>query len=130
MTLKTVLPNLPLVGADGRPTTYFQGWLTSLLAALNTAADLASKAAPASVNIVASGGLQRGGSLADDVGVALYRAVKPLAQLPMSGNAPGDWAYAVDGRKPGEPTGAGTGIPVFWSVTAWFAVTSGTQATA
>ncbi len=130
MTLKAVSSSLPLVGCGGRPTPYFLDWLTSVIAAINTAAALAGNAAPASLNIVATGGLQRGGPLRDDIGVALYRAVKPVAQLPTIGNAPGDWAYALDGRKPGEAAGAGTGVPVFWSVTAWCAVTSGAQVTA
>ena len=130
MTLKTFSPGLPLTGDGGRPTPCFQSWLNGLVGALNSTAALAKTAAPASLNIVANGGLQRGGPLSGDVGVALYRAVKPVAQLPTTGNAPGDWAYAVDGRKPGEAAGQGTGVPVFWSVTAWFAVTSGAQVTA
>ena len=130
MSLRPVSSSVAIVAMDGRPTPYFQGWLTNVVAALNAAAALASKSAPATLNIVAAGGLQRGGSLQDDVGIALYRAVKPVAQLPVTGNAPGDFAYALDGRKPGETEGAGTGVPVFWSVTAWFAVTSGAQVTA
>ena len=130
MTLKTVSSAAPLVGGTGRSTPYFQGWLSSLVDALNAAATQASNAAPATLKIVAAGGLQRGGPLRDEVGLALYRAVKPTAQLPITGNAPGDWAYALDGRKPGEAAGAGTGVPVFWSVSAWFAVTSGAQVTA
>jgi hypothetical protein len=98
--------------------------------ALNAAAQLASAAAPSTLNIVPTGGLQRGGALQGDVGVALYRAMATVDQLPMTGNAPGDWAYALNGRKPGESDGGGTGVPVFWSASAWFAATSGYQVSA
>ena len=127
MTVKALSFGAPLIGAGGRPTPYFQGWLSSVADALNAAADQAARAAPSTLNIVAAGGLQRGGPLSDEVGIALYRATKPVSQLPMTGNSPGDWAYAVDGRKPGESNGQGTGVPVFWSVTAWISVTSGNQ---
>ena len=129
MSVKPLSSAAPLIAGGGRPTPYFQGWLASVTDTLNAAAAQAANAAPATLNIVATGGLQRGGPLTDEVGIAFYRAVKPVSQLPTTGNAPGDWAYAVDGRKPGETNGAGTGVPVFWSVTAWFAVTSGDQVT-
>ncbi len=130
MTLKTISAVAPIVGASGRPAAYFLGWLSSIVDALNAATQLASAAAPATLNVVATGGLQRGGSLNDDVGVALYRVKATVAQLPMTGNTPGDWAYALDGRKPGESDGAGTGVPVFWSASAWFSIATGFVITA
>jgi hypothetical protein len=52
-----------------------------------------------------------------------------VAALPTTA-ATGALAYAVNGRKPGEGSGAGTGIVVWYNVTgAWFAVTSGAQVT-
>jgi hypothetical protein len=130
LTLKILSAAAPIVGASGRPSAYFQGWLSSVVDALNATTRLASAAAPTTLNIVATGGLQRGGSLSDDVGVSLYRAMGTVDQLPTTGNTPGDWAYALDGRKPGETNGQGTGTPVFWSVSAWFSVTSGYQVSA
>lgn len=130
MTLKTVSAATPIVGAGGRPSAYFQGWLSGVVDALNAATRLTAASAPTSLNIVATGGLQRGGSLQADVGVSLYRVSTTVDQLPALGNAPGDWAYAMNGRKPGETDGQGTGVPVFWSASTWIAVTSGFQVTA
>ncbi len=130
MTLRIISAASPIVGAGGRPSAYFLGWLSSIVEALNTATQLASAAAPTSLNIVPTGGLQRGGPLSDEVGVALYRAMTTVDQLPTMGNTPGDWAYAVNGRKPGESEAQGTGVPVFWSVSAWFSATSGSQVSA
>ena len=130
MNLQAPSGSTPIVEKSGRPTAGFQGWLANLANAVNAASSQAAASASSGLTIVATGGLQRGGSLADEVGIALYRAIKPVAQLPSSGNSPGDWAYALDGRKPGKPGGAGTGVPVFWSVTAWFSVTSGAPVTA
>lgn len=128
--MKPISAASPIVGAGGRPSAYFQGWLSSLVDALNAAAQLAAAAVPSTLNIVPTGGLQRGGALQGDVGVALYRAKATVAQLPMTGNAAGDWAYALDGRKPGETNGGGTGVPVFWSASAWFSATSGYEVSA
>ncbi len=130
MTLDPPSVAAPLTGGGGRSTAYFQAWLATLATALNRAIAQSSASVPKTTNIIAAGGLQRGGALTGDVGIALYRAVAKVSQLPSTGNAPGDWAYAIDGRKPGEASGLGTGVPVFWSVAAWFAVTSGVQVTA
>ena len=130
MTLKTLSASTPIVGPGGRPSSYFLSWLSSVVGALNAASQLAAAAVQPTLNIVPTGGLQRGGSLSADVGVSMYRAMVTVAQLPMTGNTTGDWAYAVDGRKPGESDGNGTGTPVFWSVSAWFSATSGYQVSA
>ena len=87
-------------------------------------------AVPRATQVVAGGGLQAGGSLAGNVAVTLYRLNCAVAVLPTSANAEGDWAYALDGRKPGEGAGSGTGVPCFWSNGHWIAVTSGAPATA
>lgn len=42
----------------------------------------------------------------------------PKAKLPTAALA-GDMAYCTDGRKVGEGAGAGTGVPVYFSNTAW-----------
>ncbi len=123
MTLARLSAAQPITAPSGRPTAYLLGWISDLVSTVNGMAGRLDGAACAARTVAASGGLQGGGTLASDVGLALYRAVAPVAQLPSSGNAPGDWAFAVDGRKPGEPAGAGTGTPVFWSHSAWFAVT-------
>lgn len=115
----------PIVDAHGRPLKPYRDWMDAVTRALNTAAGLAAAAAPQSRNVVASGGLQVGGTLSDDVGVALYKVLTVVASLPTSGNLDGDWAYALNGRKVGEGAGAGTGVPCWWSGTHWYAVDSG-----
>jgi len=85
----------------------------------------ASAAAPATTEVVAGAGLQQGGQLAGNVALELYVAMTNVAELPTSGNNVGDWAYALDGRKVGEASGSGTGVPVWWSQSAWYAVDSG-----
>jgi hypothetical protein len=87
-------------------------------------------AVPRATQVVAGGGLQVGGSLVGNVAVTLYRSNCAVAALPPSGNAEGDWAYAFDGRKPGEGAGSGTGVPCFWSNGHWIAATSGATITA
>jgi hypothetical protein len=87
-------------------------------------------AVPRATQVVAGGGLQAGGSLVGNVAVTFYRLTCAVAALPTSGNSEGDWAYALDGRKPGEGTGAGTGVPCFWSNGHWIAATSGAAVTA
>lgn len=53
-----------------------------------------------------------------------------VASLPATA-ANGQYAFATDGRKPGEGGGAGTGVPVFFnSATAtWFSYCSGAVVT-
>ncbi len=92
---------------------------------VDAAHTLAVAAAPQTRQVVASGGLQVGGDLTGNVGLALYAAVKPVAGLPASAKV-GDLAFATDGRKNGEGAGSGTGTPVFWDKTgAWIAFDSG-----
>jgi hypothetical protein len=85
----------------------------------------ASAAAPATTEVVAGAGLQQGGQLAGNVALELYVAMTDVASLPTTGVNVGDWAYALDGRKAGEASGSGTGVPVWWSQSAWYAVDSG-----
>ncbi len=122
----------PVVDAGGRITAAWQAFCVALYGRTGAAADkvdlahaAAVGAAPQSTRVVAAGGLQVGGDLSQNVGVALYRAMTAVAMLPATGNSEGDWAYALNGRKPGEGVGAGTGVPVFWSAGHWVAVTSG-----
>jgi hypothetical protein len=52
-----------------------------------------------------------------------------VAALPITSGI-GSLSYAVNGRKPGESSGAGTGVVVCYNVTgAWFSVSSGAQVT-
>ena len=85
-------------------------------------------AAAAKAQVIGTGGLQGGGALGGNVGLALYASISAVASLP-AGVTDGDWAYAVDGRKPGEGAGAGTGVPCFWSNGHWVAATSGAPVT-
>jgi hypothetical protein len=113
-------------------STPWQIWFSALRDRTGGAADkvdaahaAALAAVPQTTQVVAGGGLQVGGALHQNVPVTLYVASTTVAMLPASGLAQGDWAYAQNGRKPGEAAGAGTGVPCFWSGTSWIAVTSG-----
>jgi hypothetical protein len=134
-------PSLALVDpASGRPTRYGERVLRGLWGRTGGAVDkvdaahvLARDAVPQGTVVAAAGGLQVGGALGGpkggNVGVALYAAVTGVALLP-AGATEGDWAYAVDGRKPGEGAGSGTGVPCFWSGAAWISACSGAAVTA
>lgn len=131
----------PWTDARGFPTRTAMAWIGAIDARsgqrfdkIDQAHATALAAAPQATQVIAGGGLQGGASLTGDVGLALYRAVATLASLPTTALSDGDWAYAQDGCKPGESTGAGSGVPCFWSTVAgtggWYAVTSGALATA
>jgi hypothetical protein len=134
-------PGLPFINpATGQLTRYGERVLRGLVGRTGGATDkveqahaMASAAVPQGTVVAAAGGLQVGGALGDpdsgNVGVALYMAVTGVALLP-AGATEGDWAYAVDGCKPGESSGSGTGVPVFWSDTAWISACSGAAVTA
>ncbi len=109
----------------------WQTWAQAVQTALGgrtdkvaAAYDTAMAAAAATAEVVAGAGLQGGGQVGPNVGISLYAAVTAVATLPTAANA-GDWAYATNGRKIGESAGAGTGVPVWWSNGAWYAVDSG-----
>ena len=130
----------PLVDERGYASRSFQGWVASADARLGgrfdkveAAHSIATSAAPQTTQVIAGGGLQAGGSLTGNIGLALYAAMAPLASLPTTGLAEGDIAYALDGRKAGEGAGAGTGVPCWWSVVAgtggWYAFGSGALVT-
>jgi hypothetical protein len=127
----------PIVDEGGYAETWFQWFLRGLYDRtggtddkVDAAHGLASNAVPQTTEIVTAGGLKSGGALTGNVGVTLYTAKATVANLPTSGNSTGDWAFATNGRKPGESAGAGTGVPCFWSGSNWFAVTSGAAVTA
>ena len=119
---------------QGRPTRIFwEAWNALVNRTggrsdkVDTAHTLASNAVPQGTEVVASGGLKNGGALGGNVGLTLYVAIDALANLPTTGLSEGDMAYALDGLKSGETTGAGTGTPAWWSNSGpgWFAVWSG-----
>ena len=86
----------------------------------------ANAAAPGTAQVVAAGGLHVGGPIGGNASVALYVAITSVAMLPATGINIGDWAYALNGLKPGETTGTGTGVPVFYSHTiGWTSACSG-----
>jgi hypothetical protein len=122
---------IPLTDAQGYVTTGWQPFIQALFAKtggvfdkVETAYSAAIAAAPGTAEVVAGAGLQGGGQVGGNVGLTLYAAIGQVASLP-SPAAEGDWAYAVDGRKTGEGAGEGTGVPVWWSIDAWYAADSG-----
>ena len=129
MTFPSFNFSQPVVDGDGFASKPLRDWMLAVASAVNAGAT-ATATVPASRNVVTVGGLHGGGALSADIGLRLYKAVTTVALLPMSGNANGDMAYALNGRKPGEAAAAGTGTVVFWSRTAWIAVTSGVAVTA
>ena len=56
-----------------------------------------------------------------------YSPVYTVAGLPSTGSS-GQFAFASNGRKPGEGAGSGTGVPVFFNSATgtWFSYCSGT----
>jgi hypothetical protein len=132
---ETQLPAPPFaVGflSGGLIAPAWQSWLLAVWNRLGgkddkveAAYSAASAAAPATTEVVAGAGLQQGGQLAGNVALELYVAMTNVAELPTTGANVGDWAYALDGRKVGEASGSGTGVPVWWSQSAWYAVDSG-----
>lgn len=122
--------------ATGRMTPYGDAFLRSLLRRTGDADDkveaahaLASAAVPQTRQVLGAGGLQNGGGLDVNLGLTLYRSIDALANLPTVAISEGDWAYALDGRKPGEGAGAGTGVPCFWSKASWISACSGAAVT-
>ena len=139
MTAQAVPPppfSLPMTDAQGRVTRPWQAFWTGLYNRVGQTTDkidvahtLAVAAVPQGTQVIATGGLQVGGALGGNVGLALYKAFTAVALLPASA-ALGDMAYAMDGRKNGEGAGSGSGTPVFWDGTAWIAFDSGTAVAA
>ena len=119
----------PIIDGDGFASKPLRDWMLAVASAVNNGVTAAGSV-PSTRNVVTVGGLHGGGALSADIGLRLYTAITQVATLPTSGNANGDMAYALDGRKPGELAAAGTGVVVFWSRTAWIAVTSGVAVTA
>ena len=135
-------PDFAKPATDGRGflTGWFKAWVQAMDARAGARFDkideahaTALAAAPQSTQVVAGGGLQIGGALTGNVGLALYAAIAPLASLPTTGLSEGDIAYALDGRKSGEGAGAGSGTPCWWSVVSgtggWYAFGSGALVT-
>jgi len=115
----------PITDAEGNATQAFRTWMTAVAKDLNAASPLAAAAVPNTTNVIAAGGLQTGGALGSDVGVTLYKIITTVAGLPTTTTAGGDWAFARNGRKPGEGAGLGTGCPVVWSNGNWYSSFSG-----
>lgn len=119
-----------IVDPKGKATQYFMGWINDLIDVVMVSKVKSDAAVDVTRNVIASGGLHGGGNLTDEIGVWLYRAKSAVAGLPSLGMSEGDWAYALDGRKPGEGAGAGTGLPVYRSGGAWMSIHSGSAVTA
>lgn len=133
--MPTTLPTPPfhvsLTDRDGYVTAPWEVFIQALFQQridVSTALDTANAAAPSTTEVVASGGLQGGGQVGGNVGLSLYTAVTSVALLPSRAQE-GDWAYALDGRKPGESSGSGTGVPVVWSNATWNSAYSGAAVT-
>ena len=117
-----------VVEADGRPTRrlflFLQGARERMGGAddkVDAAYQTAIAAVPQTTSLVPAGGLAGGGDFtAGDVGLALYKKISGLANLPTTGLADGDKAFATDGRKPGETAGNGTGVPATWTNGGWY----------
>lgn len=86
--------------------------------------------APAARKILAGAGLSGGGDLTADFAIRLYVATTSVAALPTTDIQPNAQAFALNGRKPGESGGAGTGCPVIWTNGAWYSLFSGAVVTA
>jgi hypothetical protein len=71
-----------------------------------------------------------GQTMADGIAVLASPANYTVATLPASG-ASGQFAFATNGRKPGEGVGSGTGVPVFFNshTGTWFSYCSGAVVT-
>ncbi|MGI8839952.1 MAG: hypothetical protein ACR2F8_04075 [Caulobacteraceae bacterium] len=122
---------LPMTDRKGGLTRAWRAFFTGLynraggtVDKIDAAHALATAAVPQGTQVIATGGLQVGGPLGGNVGVALYAAVTSVALLPASANL-GDWAFALDGRKAGEGAGAGSGTPAWWDGANWIAPDSG-----
>jgi hypothetical protein len=123
--------------ATGKLTRYGYEVLRALLERTGGQSDkvdaahvIASAAVPQGTEVIGSGGLKQGGALGGNVGVTLYMAATAVAMLPTVKAGEGDWAYALDGLKPGETAGSGTGVPVFWSNGGWVSACSGAAVSA
>jgi hypothetical protein len=127
---------LPFVDKSGRLSDWAQTFVEQLaqrtggkVDKIEAAHALATAAVPKGTEVVASGGLQVGGALGGNVALTLYRTRDAAANLPTVAIGEGDWAYALDGRKPGEGSGAGTGVPVTYSQGTWISTYSGAAVT-
>ena len=131
-TMPLIRADEVLLNADGTPTNRFFLFLTGARNRLggdddkvDAAHALATAAVPQTTQVIGGGGLALGGTLTGNVGLAFYKVVTTVAQLPTASNTEGDWAYAADGRKPGEGAGVGTGAPATWSNGNWVSVFDG-----
>lgn len=68
--------------------------------------------------------------LSAGVGILATWPSYTVASLPVTAAVP-TFAYASDGRKPGEGAGLGTGVPVFFDISnVWFSFCDGTPVVA
>lgn len=128
----------PLVGPTGIASRWAQDHFQAMYERAGAQSDkvdaahaMATAAVPRGTQVVAAGGLKQGGALGGNVGLALYAAIDTVAVVTaLTGAAVGDWAYCLNGRKPAEGAGAGTGVPVFWDGAGWISACSGTAVAA
>lgn len=127
MAERLALPPETVVAVDdkGRLTPAWRAFVQGVFKRLGGSVDnvasalLLSLAAVTGIQIVASGGLQFGGSaVGGAIPIALYRYKGPVSGLPLATDTPppetGDHAFATDGRNSGEGAGLGTGCEVIW----------------
>ena len=138
MALVPIPPYASPLLVNGQLNRLWRNFFTGLYEAVGgrggdkvaAAYDLAVGAAPQSTQIIAGAGLYGADDLVGNASIALYKYKTSVANLGATNNIEGEWAYATNGRKPGEGAGSGTGVPCFWSNGNWIAVTSGVAVTA
>jgi hypothetical protein len=114
-TLLTPLAhNVPIVDANGNPTSYFQRMLQQLLKEKKATDELAEGAVPGETEVIAGVGLSGGGPLSADVTVDLDAVLDDLTDVDTTTAPPTDGQALVydDGLElwlPGTISGGGSG---------------------
>lgn len=143
MTGPLVLDAMPAAPLQAAPKQYVDNQITTALPVVGgtltgaLAGTVASFSGPLSVGgtlscagAISAAGLTATGMIVAQSGATMTGGVLQLSQYSVSSlpsSSPGALAYASNGRKPGEPAGAGTGV-VVWSSNGsqWLSLMSGT----
>lgn len=120
----------PQVNGDGRASIGLRQFMTNVFKRLGGTTDkveaafqLASGATTQTTEVVAGRGLTGGGPLVSNIAIQFGLGAYTVALLPAGQTL--QFAYAIDGRKNGEASGAGTGTWVWWDNANWIAFDSG-----